>query len=105
MPAPACAQQSKPGCCDDFLYDLSSGALRAAAARPSSVAEPRTAGRTHCNASRQHDLTGQPTHFSQAPRIWIGLARSRVVAEPLEPCPSLVKLGVSGYTTLAARPA
>jgi hypothetical protein len=52
------------------------------------------------HASPQHDLTGQRTHFSQAPRIWIGLTRSRVVAEPLEPCPSLMRLAV-GYARMS----
>jgi hypothetical protein len=46
--------------CED-LY--TSGALQAAAARPSSVAEPGRRARPHRNACRLHGLTGQWTHF------------------------------------------
>jgi hypothetical protein len=49
-----------------FLYRRSSGALRAAAARPSSVAKPRTAGAPASHTCRLHGLTGQWTHFSRA---------------------------------------
>jgi hypothetical protein len=49
-----------------FLYRRSSGALRAAAARPSSVAEPRTAGAPPSHTWRRHRLTRQWTHFSRA---------------------------------------
>jgi hypothetical protein len=37
-------------------------ALRAAAARPASAAEPGRRARPQRNASRPHDLTGQPTY-------------------------------------------
>jgi hypothetical protein len=54
---------------EEFSSD-SSGALRAAAARPSSSAEPRTAGASASqrNTCRLHGLTGQWTHFSRACR-------------------------------------
>jgi hypothetical protein len=44
----------------------SSGALRAAAARPPSVAEPGRRARPHRNACQLYGLTGQWTHFSRA---------------------------------------
>jgi hypothetical protein len=61
----------------------SSGALRAAAARPSSVAELGRRARPHRNACRLHDLTGQWTHFSRAcPADGASRSASVVAVEP-----------------------